>query len=644
MAQSQAKDYTMISQHLLAALIVINYIIIGGDLSQSSLQQAKVAKEDGGQHIKEEKKLSDKLRREGIQLLIEAISDASYIDNQRDSAYTKALICDLLWPHNKSVARNCLSDAFDQALSFYEKIDGQPQSGKGTALSGPDVRIEIIRIAARHDPLLSQEFQKKYLEKKSQSREKNPQGGEYGNERTYEQVFGTADVLSNDLIRIAASFLDSDVQMAVNTARQAISASIPRDIVGFLIQLAEHDSVAADKLYIEALERLNKNQIAYPGQLLLLSAYPFKDDKITIFDGNGNRYLLSLQWKEKQNVKDMLARQFILTALRVLSRVAEEQDPQLTYSENQLGIAFYAANALEPKVAKFLPTALSDWDNIKESILYLQTEKARSKIEQEGNSEAGIERTPADSSQATSARVEQLLEQAQSAPILTKRDDLYIKAAIEAATSDDATRAIEIASKINDNKYRENATSWFNFEAALQSLNKKDILNAKRFAENVTPIDQRIYILLKLARGMNSAEERMELLEYAYRQASQSNEGEEKLRAAVGIANLFLDFFPENGLNAVSNMMNIANQVQSSSFDLPRMVRTLPTHRGRGYRTVVNYEGFDIRALFSKMAQIDIENSLQIAQSTSNRVIRLQAISAVANVMLRSSLQDKKSR
>lgn len=619
---------------------VLAFIFTLGELNPpqaQKLENNKATQENIEKSSDGKKKPSPRnLRQEGIRVVRQALADASYLDDARNSAYITAIISDLLWPYDEVNARSYLRIAFEKAVDFYgnSKNESQLKPSRGSFSANLDVRFEIVQIAIRRDTALGQEFQNKYIEEKRREHDKRPDNGEYGSKRAHEQVFGTTDVVSNDLLRIAAAFIESDLKKAVSIARQAFSTGIPRDTAGFLAQLASRDQAIANNLYSDALQRLDKSQIASPGQLLLLSAYPFGENKITIIDGVRNRQLLSIEQQTSLPAQEELIQQFIVSSFRVLTRVAEADPAQFFHPESQFGVAFYAIGLLEAKVAKHRPQLLTEWRKLKETLSSLQAYNTRRRIDDQIDFES--KQFQVDATANAADKVKQLLEQAQSASSMTKREDLYVSAAQEALVSGDSSRAIDIISRIGDLTYREKSLSWFNFEAAMRSVSKNNSTEAESYARGVKPADQRAYLFLKLTQSFSGKTEdkKRELLEEALRYAYKSDEGEEKLRAIVSIGSFYLNLDKERGFDIASDVVSAANNAQNYNLQPPRLVRTLAKHGGSGYRSVVAYEGFSIGKMFARLAQIDVERSLSLAHSISTSLIRLEAIAAIGSVML----------
>src|SRR5581483_9631424 len=160
--------------------------------------------------------------------------------------------------------------------------------------------------------------------------------------------------------RAAQPLLETDLKTALQLAQRAFATGVPQGAPSFLPQVARRDRKAADELYVAALARLAADPQAHAGQLLLLSAYPFGEDRVWVTEGQGtNSYGFNVppNWQPDQAVVG----RFLSTALIVLARAAELNPSQFPDAAPRVGTALFAARVLEPKIAKYQPAAADEW-------------------------------------------------------------------------------------------------------------------------------------------------------------------------------------------------------------------------------------------------------------------------------------------
>lgn len=608
-----------------------------------SIAQSKQTPEPPKDKKRNGKPATINLRQRGMEIIRSEIENLSSSNDLRNASYLKAVMSDLLWPYDSDSARLYLKDSFDQAVKFYLESGGysRVKITKTGSIDIPDVRLEIVNIALRRDASLGKGLQSRYLEEKKKELEAKTIS-EYGDKNIYEQTFGTSEIWSNELLRLAEKFLDSDVDKSAELARQSLASGIPRDFANFLSQMSAYNRAKADQLYLEGLIRLVNNQTTSPGQLLLLSAYPFNDERIVLADGK-SIYFVQIEKQSNYVFNEQLVQKFISTAFDVIGRIVHAEGYQPKYRENQLSLAFFAVKVLEMKIAKYRPALSAQWGELTDALLSLQTEVVTKRIE--NNLERHVKSSEPPSTADTQSKIKQLLADAPNAKTQEKQDDLYVSAAQEALIAGDAEYAVEIASKVRNLTYREKALSWFSYEAAIKALGKGDIFIAEKFAADVKPIDQRVYLLLRMAKDLkgNDVKDRKRiLLENALYQSRNADSGAEKLNAFVAISNFYLDFDKERAVEIVPELIGIASNVQNYNLQPSRLIRALVKSGGGGYTSVVNYEGFDISNLFIKLARNNkldenkFDETLLLARSIENSTIRSLAVTAIGTVMLGS--------
>src|SRR5690349_4275790 len=140
--------------------------------SKNLVNNSKAAKDPEAERLLKE-------RRENAQsLLINLASDAGRFNDQTLRARTQARIADVLWSADAERARALFRKAWESAeivdqesqRKLQEEIAQQKAKNDGNvAVTGPrDIRSEVLRLAARHDRALGEEFLSKLKIEKQQ--------------------------------------------------------------------------------------------------------------------------------------------------------------------------------------------------------------------------------------------------------------------------------------------------------------------------------------------------------------------------------------------------------------------------------------------------------------------------------------------
>lgn len=595
----------------------------------------------------ERNKISE-LQQRGVELALQVGEMAKEIDDRRNSAIILAVAADLLFPYREELARELFQRAFDTAVAYYQETpdDNRGQPGKHVGNSRKDVRVEVIKLINKRDPKMGVDYNEKYVEaKKKEDPERAAR--EFGSNHNADRFFGNVSA-TNGLIDAANNLLNEDARLAVDIARRAVDLSISPTMSGFLSSLAGRDRTAADGLYLHALERLRSNPAPLPGQLLALSAYPFGEGEIKISDGSNNS---SWGFGKPTNfvVNPQLIQNYLTVSLGTLLRLADPAVTQLPEGASLISYALYAAKRLEPKVVEFHPALHEQWLTVTSRLAALNAAervmKINREVERETEQRAARQRdeqraktSPGRQTNAESEleRVKTLLDQAQQTTNFAQRDQQYGQAALSAARAGDIARALEISTRVSDMTYRGKLKSWINFDAAQAASGEKRYEDARKYALDVDEIDQRTYLLFEIARralGDNNRTRALELLEEAARRAGDGDDTPEKVKALLGIANLYLKVDQVYSFNLAETAVRAANRIPSDKMTLGEDDGTLSrtiSYGGGTSTNRTNVDGFDTRIVFRALAAHDFDRTLALAQSFENKSIRCRSMIAVA--------------
>ena len=561
------------------------------------------------------------LIRQAAEILIrQAAEDAASIVDRRSAVRIQGRAAEALWNRDQEYARKIFRRAFDAAITHYrEGNSNRLQVARGVSISRPDIRLEIIVQANRRDPALGQQFMEKYVEEKQRELEEQ-RGIATG---PFDSAFGNVDVAAGDFLRIAESLLEVDRDAAFATAQRGFSSGIPQAGGYFFAFLAKRDRAAADQMYRMALERLGRENVPVPGQLLLLSAYPFGDEQVWIAGGDGvNSYSFDVTGFA---IDKALVQSFIQVALAVLTRTAGSDLSQFPDARSRLGSALFAARLLEPKVAQFQPALLPEWRTVTLKLMALANDKSRD-VDQalEQVKETRDTSLPRDGKE----RIERLIDRADRVSNSAQRDDLFRQAASEADRLGYESWALDIADKIEDLDFRQQVRSSLNFGAAIRAVKYKRFDNARRLALQVDAIDGRAYIFLEIARAVIKDKDRVRaLLEEGAQWAMAAPNTPARLRALIGIAHFYASFDSVRSFELAAEAVRTANKIPTYDSDQSRLVLTSNSPTGRTSSVEVkSVEAFDFAKTLAILADIDFYRTLGLAQSLESKPLKLTTV------------------
>ncbi|MCW5970482.1 MAG: hypothetical protein KIT57_18430 [Blastocatellales bacterium] len=589
------------------------------------------------------------LEQRGLDLIRDAAKDAVALTDRRSSVRLQARAADLLWKHDAEQARGYFERAYSAAADYYRETrdDNMERVGRNSFVGRSDLRLDVIRLASRCDAELGRRLTDMFVaEKKREAEDKAVQSQQSQQpDRGSNRLFGRPEQASGDLLSAAQSLLDSDQKLALELASRSLAEGVSQRTPQFLVRLAEKDRAAANAFYLASLERSARENPPLPGQLLLLSAYPFGENRIYVSDGsNTSSYAF-------QPIKDFIPDaaiigRFLQTAGAVLARTAQltaAQSPDITA---QLNVGLFAARLLAPKVAEHQPALQDEWAGLVAQLVAAAQESARQGIERTLEEMAqDRQRQAAQQGQAApnTDRLKSLLERANNASDPGERDGLYQQAAFEAAQQGEFAQALSIAEKISDYDFKRGVLGWLHFNAATKAVEESRFDDARRHAIEVPALDQRAYLFFQIAGAVWKQKDRVraiELLEEAVRQAESADASNEKLRAQLGIAHLYAGIDSVRSFEILGDAMKTAVKVSDYSTDQARLLRTLQS-RGMNMTSVSTVDGFDIGKTLGVFAKLDFERALGLAQSMENRALRCETVMAIAATLFEKTQQTK---
>lgn len=279
---------------LLSLLLMCATVIAQSGAKSTQPNEAKTIPAKGVSKAKpaadpEAERILKERRAQAQSLLISLAADAGSYNDQKLRARTQARIADVLWETDQERARTLFRKAWDAAeivdqegqRRMQEEMRQQEAKGGSVAVVGPpNVRGEVLRMVARRDRALGEEFLTKLKVEKTQEateaadRSKSSPG-----------KFDTPDALSQRL-NLARQLLDTDVERALQFADPALG-TITRDGLNFLSHLRAKDAAAADRRYAVLLRLAAGSLQSDANTVSLLSSYLFTPHTFVTFTGGG---------------------------------------------------------------------------------------------------------------------------------------------------------------------------------------------------------------------------------------------------------------------------------------------------------------------------------------------------------------------
>src|SRR2546421_3807290 len=518
-----------------------------------------------------------------LSLLVSLANDARNFPDQKLRARTLSRISEALWEPDPEQGRTLFRRAWDAAeLADQESArrleeDRQRQqaaNGSVALVAPPDLRSEVLRLAAKRDRALGEEL----LDKLKEAR-KLEATDVATPVRT--DPFDTPASLRQRL-RLANQLLDTDVERAMQFADPAL-VTVTMEGLNFLSFLRDKKPAAADQRFARMLRIAETALGSDANTISLLSSYLFTPHFfITIEPGGGQSWSQMNQRTPPPDVTSELRHGFFGTAAQVLLRPSPSREQDR--STSGLQGKYLVIKRLMPLFEQY--EAKEIVDQLRNELAVLgQGADHTDMRDTDDNSLIQRGLTP----DRTAEDVEKsLLDRLDRAKTSAERDDLYLQLASKTAQKGDM-RARDFTEKIDDSELRKKARPYVDMTLALTIVDKKDTENALTLASKgeLTHI-QRVWLLTQVAKILPPAdrEKALDLIAEAAVEARRIDVSDpDRPGALVAVANAFLAADRARAWETMLEVAKASNSAEGFTGEDGRLVVRLQTKTMNSLRT-----------------------------------------------------------
>jgi hypothetical protein len=579
---------------------------------------------------------AERIRRErraqAQSLLISLAADAGSYNDQKLRARTQARIADALWDADQERARTLFRKAWDAAeivdqeglRQMQEDIKQQQAKTGNSAVAGPpNVRAEVLRLAAHRDRALGEEFLAKLkVEKDREATE--------ATDKAKASPFDTPEGLSQRL-SLARQLLATDVERALQFADPALDI-ITREGIDFLSYLREKDAAAADRRYATMLAMAANNLQSDANTVSLLSSYLFTPHIFVTFNGGGASTMQTSRGGELVVVTPELRSAFFSMAAGILLR--PQAPPGQDQTSSGLQGKYLMIKRLLPLFEQFAPREMTDAMRAQMDALGTALpEDARQRDDDTVREGIRPQQTSEDREKA-------LLDQIDHAKTSDERDGLYLQLANMFAQNGDM-RARDYVGKIEDSELRKQTRAFIDATMTIRALDKKDIdrvLELVRTGE-LTHL-QKAWALAAAGKLLSKIdhEKSMAVIEEAATEARRIDGSDpDRPRALMAVANALLVSERGKSWDATYDAIKAANSAEGFTGEDGVLRISLQTKSMTSMRSS-SAQDFDVSGIFGELAKDDYNRTVELARGFEREAPRASAVIAIA----RAVLEEKK--
>jgi hypothetical protein len=560
-------------------------------------------------------------------LLIALSSDARTFHDDTLRARSLARIADALWQVDAEQGRLLFRKAWEAAevadsesnKKLAEEIRQQKtRTGGGYAVNlPPNVRREVMRLSARHDRALGEEFLERLKAQKVEaatSSTTNPNR--------------LSDVMSQRLA-VAKELLQSgETDRAVQFAEPVLEV-VTMESIDFLVDLREKNPPVADARYTALLVSSANNPHADANTVSLLASYIFTPHMYVTFSDNGSSSSHMASKITPAVVTPDLKNAFFQAGATILLRPLPTAG-QPDSSSAGLDGRYLITKRLLPFFEQGAPsTMVESLRTHLNALNAMVSEKARSLDEDSLNRGMRSERSGTDREQA-------LLDRIERAKTSAERDSLYLQLASMAVQKADL-RARDYVSKVEDSETRKQAQAFMDASLAIRFVDKKLTVEAVELAHKgeLTQLTK-TWVLTQTAKilAKTDRDKALELVDESATEARRIDVSDPNLpRALVAVANALRIVDPGRVWDATFDAVKAANSAESFTGEDGELVIKFQS-KGQSSVHTSDVPDFDLEGIFKELALEDYDRSVELARGFQGEGPRAVATIAIARAIL----------
>lgn len=579
-----------------------------------------------------------------ISIINDLVDESNSYKDQVLRIRIQARAADALWDADDERARRL----FRQAWEIAEKVDKDGEQNAEEARKRfmsstngemilipqvPNLRGEVLRLAAQHDSALGDELLARLEEAHDQEGKTSEPG------TTTESFFDPTQprLAIARRLELAKQLLEAgQVDLAKLYADPALNRVTSQGII-FLYALRQKEAEEADKRYARLLASAADDPTSDATTASLLSSYAVTPNFLVTATRRARISRQLSYVSQTYELSPELRASFFSVASKILLRPILPPDQDHT-SAGRAGTYFTIARLLplfEQHAPKYIPAL-----NTQLALL------APDAPETFRNGEESMLRVGLAADKFNGGELPEVLNQLASAANSGDRDVIYVKAIQAAATKGDA-RVLEFAEKIEDANLRERARAFAALAAVRSAISKKDVNGGLHLVRegNLLPL-HRIWAITQLTSLIKKTDLSLsiQLLNEAAAEANRIRLGTpERAYALVCVAAAFFDIDDApRSWELAGDVVKAANAVDDFSGEEGKLTARL---RARNLVAMIDSiePAFNMATLFEILAKNDPDRADSTADGLTNDTTRSSAKFAIARSVLRRSKASNKS-
>lgn len=592
-------------------------------------QVAKTAPAESTASTDAENELQER-RARARSLLVSLSTDARTFNDQTLRARSLARIADTLWQVDAEQGRLLFRKAWEAAevadqesdRKLQEEISQQKtRTGGGFAVNlPPNVRREVLRLAARHDRVLSEEFLEELKTQKLEAA---------NSATTSNPLSGRLNEALSQRIGVAKELLQTgDAERALEFAGPAL-AVVSRESISFLVDLRGKNATAADTAYSNLLASTANNPQADANTVSLLSSYIFTPHLYVTFSGSGVNTSQMSSTITPAAVPNELRTAFFQSAAAVLLRPLPAPGQQ-DQSTSGLDGKYLVIKRLLPFFEQSAPAAMVESLRGHLNALNALVSDNTRRRDEEWVSKGVKPEKPAEE------REQSILDRIERAKTSAERDQLYMQLAFLASNKGEM-RARDFVSKVEDAEVRKQAQAYIDASLTVYFVTKKLPDQALELVRkgDLTHV-HKAWVLTEVAKLLvkTDRQKALDVIDEAADEARRIEGSDPNLpRALIAVANALKVIDPERVWDATFDAVKAANSAEGFTGEDGELVMKFQS-KGQSSIHTNDVAEFDLEGIFKDLATRDYDRAVELARGFQAEGPRAVATIAIARAIL----------
>jgi hypothetical protein len=570
-----------------------------------------------------------------ISLVSGLADEARSFKDQTRRARVQARAGDVLWDTDPERARELFRRAWEAAETVdteaakkqAEEMKRMETEGAPVVLrGGPDLRSEVLRLVAKRDRKLGEEFLKA-LEEAAEKQRSEAATDQRRNEAGSRLGASQRLQLARRLVE------DGQIEAALNFATPALTV-VNIDSIFFLSALREKNAQLADTAYTNLLARAARDPNSDANTVSGLSSYLFTPFLYVTFERNGGGNQARQRGPTPApEVDPILRTNFLRVAYQILLQplAAPDQDRTTSGQTGKYMVIKRLLPLFEQYAADLAPGLRTQMTALASFV--------PAQMQQGENRAVSVGIQPDSEQGDPSQRMQERLDRAKTSE---ERDAIYADYAVTFSQTGDP-RGKDLVDKIENTELRKSVKAYTDFQLVQLAVRNKDAAEITRLVKNgeLTSI-QKVWALTSASKFLAAAERSRatDLLEEALAESRRiSGSDPDRARALTAVAAGLAEIDRVRAWEVLSEVVKAANAAEAYTGEDSRISSRLQT-RMMVLMTNSTAEDFDLLAVFRHLARADLLRAIQLAKTFTGEAPRAVATLAIARTVLDKRATD----